>query len=174
MSKKVGIIFTLILFLITGCHSNSQDDITSTSIDEKNYDTKNFQYITCSRDTETSDDSEVEIQYEIYYNDDQYIEILKSSERVTSTNQETLEKYKEAYEQVYSVYDGLKYYDNEVTKDDNSVTSITYINYGKIDMNKLMDIEGTEDNVAVTDGKIKLDDWKSFAKKYGTQCSSES
>ena len=37
-------------------------------------------------------------------------------------------------------------------------------------MDKLMKIEGSEDNVKVTDGKIKLNDWKSFAKKYWTEC----
>lgn len=39
-------------------------------------------------------------------------------------------------------------------------------------MDQLLDIEGKEDNVEVTDGKIKLKDWKSFAKKYGTVCDS--
>ena len=37
-----------------------------------------------------------------------------------------------------------------------------------------MKIEGTEDNVKVVDGKIKLDDWKEFARKYGTECASNS
>ena len=71
---------------------------------------------------------------------------------------------------MYSAYDNLEYYDNTVTRDNDSVKSVTYINYGKVDMDKLMDIEGTEDNVEVTDGKIKIEDWKSFAKKYGTVC----
>ena len=33
-----------------------------------------------------------------------------------------------------------------------------------------MEIEGEEDNVKVTNGKIKLTDWKTFAKKFGATC----
>ena len=37
-------------------------------------------------------------------------------------------------------------------------------------MKKIRKLEGEEDNVKLTDGKIKIDDWKKFAKKYGTTC----
>ena len=131
MNNKIFLGLLIILFLVTGCGTTTnQGDIKASSIDEKKYDTSNFNYITCTRDTETEDDSEVEIKYE------------------------------------------LDYYDHEIKEGSNSITSITYINYGKINMDRLMDIEGTEDNVKVTDGKVKLDDWISFAKKYGTQCES--
>ena len=43
------------------------------------------------------------------------------------------------------------------------------INYGKIDTDKLLAIEGEEDNV-IKDGKVKLDDWLDFAEQFGTKC----
>ena len=58
---------------------------------------------------------------------------------------------------------------NTVTKTNNSVTSDTVINYGKIDTDKLLAIEGEEDNV-IKDGKVKLDDWLDFAEQFGTKC----
>ena len=50
-----------------------------------------------------------------------------------------------------------------------SIISDTIINYAKIDIKKLLEIEGEEDNV-VKDGKVKLADWLSFAEKYGVTC----
>lgn len=172
MSKKIkiGILF-LVLFIIGGCSSKT-DPMEENSIDKSKYQTSDLSFITCRRDTETEDDSKVEITYQIYYNEDRELEILKSLEEVRSSHLETLKKYKDAYLKIYSVYEGLDYYDHEVIEEEGMIRSITYINYGKIDMNQLMKIEGYEDNVKVVDGKIKLEDWKSFAKKYGTSCSS--
>lgn len=173
MNKKRFIIFFFLLLCLTGCNTNnSKGNIKTNDIDEKNYNTKDYNYITCIRNTETQDDSKVDINYEIYYNEDKFVEIIKSIEKVTSSDKSILNEYKNAYKDIYSVYDGLKYYDHVIKEEDNSITSITYINYGKIDIDKLMEIEGYEDNVTVTDGKIKLEDWKTFARKYGTECKS--
>ena len=152
------------ILLVVGCSNTNEL--------EKKYDTKGYQHISCKRDAEDSNEgTEVDIHYDIYYKGE-YLKILKSEEKITSSNQEVLDNYEKAYKSVYSAYDNLKYYDNKVTRDSNSVKSVTYIHYGKIDMDQLLDIEGQVDNVEVTDGKIKLKDWKSFAKKYGTVCDS--
>lgn len=164
MNRKNLLLIPILFLLVVGCSSNKEINL------DKKYNTKNLDYITCTRNTETTDSSSVKININVYYNEDKYIEILKSKEVVTSDNSDVLKQYKEAYEKVYSVYDDLKYYDNKVTYKNNTVTSTTYINYGKIDMDRLMEIEGSDDNVKVTDGKIKLNDWKTFARKYGTEC----
>ena len=39
----------------------------------------------------------------------------------------------------------------------------------KIDTDKLLEIEGEEDNI-IKDGKVKLDDWLDFAEQFGTKC----
>lgn len=172
MNKKWMILLMGIALFFTGC-DKEQGGIQATSIDTSKYDTKKFSYITCKRDTSTEDNSKVDIQYEIYYNEKDDVEVLKSREEVTSSNQKVLEKYKNAYENIYSVYNDLEYYDHEIIEEEGKIISVTYINYGKVSMDRLMEIEGYEDNVKVTNGKIKLEDWKSFAKKYGTQCSSK-
>lgn len=164
MNRKNLLLIPILFLLVVGCSSNKETNL------DKKYNTKNLDYITCTRNTETTDSSSVKININVYYNEDKYIEILKSKEVVTSDNSDVLKQYKEAYEKVYSVYDDLKYYDNKVTYKNNTITSTTYINYGKIDMDRLMEIEGSDDNVKVTDGKIKLNDWKTFARKYGTEC----
>lgn len=162
--KKSKILFLIIsVLMLVGCSDNEL---------EKKYNTKGLSHISCKREAEDSnEDTTIDIHYDIYYKG-KYLKILKSEEKITSSNKEVLDNYEKAYKNVFSAYDNLEYYDNTVTRDSNSVKSVTYINYGKVDMDKLFDIEGEEDNVEVTDGKIKLDDWKSFAKKYGTVCDS--
>ena len=73
------------------------------------------------------------------------------------------------YKKIAQNYDGLEYYDTNVTRTENTVVNDTTINYEKLDMDSLLAIEGEEDNV-VEDGKVKLATWLAFAEKFGTVC----
>lgn len=159
--KKISILIFICFIFLTGC-SNSELD--------SDYNTEGLSHITCKRDAVSEEENtKVNISYDIYYKGE-YLEILKSKEEIISSSEEILNSYEDAYKKVFSVYDNLKYYSNEIKRDSESVISTTYINYSKIDIDKLMEIEGTSDNVKVVDGKIKVSDWKEFAKKYGTVC----
>lgn len=166
--KKIAsivILFALVIF-ITGCDNNE-----STSKSLNNYSTEGLKHTSCIRDAYTTDDkTTVDIDIDIYSDDDGYIQLFESVEKITSSDDKVLSDYEESYKKIYSAYKDVEYYDNKVEKKDNTVTSTTTINYGKVDMKKVLDIEGEEDNVKVVDGKIKLSDWKNFAKKYGTTC----
>ena len=98
------------------------------------------------------------------------VELFKDCFDLFLIPEELKTKYEEAYKSIYKAYENIDYYDNEVLRADNKVTSTTVIYYGKVDMNKILEIEGEEDNVKVENGKIKLSDWKKFAKEYGTKC----
>ena len=177
MKKKMKrikmILLPLFLLIVCGCSSvDERSSIVADNIDQSKYETSKFSYTTCTRDTTTTNGEDVTIKYEAYYDKNKYLQVLKTYEKVISSDSSILKQYKNAYSTIYSAYKNLDYYDNEIHTNNNSVTSITYINYGKIDMDKLMDIEGTTDNVKVTNGKIKLSDWKNFARKYGTVCKS--
>lgn len=168
MKKSKLLIIALSIFILTGCSSKEKES----SSEITTYNTNGFSKITCVRNAVVEDnDTEVSINYEIYYDEDEYIQILNSKEEITSTNKELLDQYETAYKNIYKAYEEIKYYENEIVREDNKLTSTTSINYGKVDMEKIMEIEGEEDNVTVENGKIKLSDWKSFAKKYGTTCS---
>lgn len=166
VKKTKFILIIICLLLLTGCNSKKEQ------IDSDNkYDTTGLNHSTCTRDATTDDsDTTVEINYDLYSDDAGYLQILKSEEIITSTNTNLLDQYEEAYTNIYQAYEEIKYYDNEILRTDNKVVSRTTIHYGKVDMDKILDIEGEEDNVKVENGKIKLSDWKSFAKKYGTTC----
>ena len=117
--KKINKIIIL-LFIVISLSACSNND--NNGVDMAKYDTKNFSLVECTRDTITEDDSSVDIKYKVYYDDDKYIQLIFSKQKVTSTDSNVLDQYEEAYTKVYSVYDDLEYYDNVVTREENSVT----------------------------------------------------
>lgn len=158
MNKKIISYITIIfmgVILITGCGDTELNKTDGMSV------------IHCTRTGEATG-IDVSMEYNIYYQGD-YVKILNSIETVTSKDSSKLDQYENAYKSVFKAYEGLEYYDNNVTRTTDSVKSETTINYGKIDIDKLLSIEGEEDNV-VEDGKVKLSTWISFAEKYGATC----
>lgn len=146
---RSSIVLVMVL-LLAGCGSNSS--VSSDGVKK------------CTR-TGTVTNGSTEMNYEVYYKGE-YVVLLHSTEKIISDSSSVLDTYEEAYKNIFKQYEGLEYYDNKITRSSNSVTNEITINYEKIDMGKLLDIEGEEDNV-IENGKVKLDTWLSFAKKYG-------
>lgn len=149
---RSSIVLVMVL-LLAGCGSNSA--VSSDGVKK------------CTR-TGTVTNGSTEMNYEVYYKGE-YVVLLHSTEKIISDSSSVLDTYEEAYKSIFKQYEGLEYYDNKVTRSSNSVTNEITINYEKIDMGKLLDIEGEENNV-IENGKVKLDTWLSFAKKYGVTC----
>lgn len=149
---RSSIVLVMVL-LLAGCGSNSS--VSSDGVKK------------CTR-IGTVTNGSTEMNYEVYYNGEDIV-LLHSTEKIISDSSSVLDTYEEAYKNIFKQYEGLEYYDNKVTRSSNSVTNEITINYEKIDMGKLLDIEGEENNV-IENGKVKLDTWLSFAKKYGVTC----
>ncbi|MEE0015294.1 MAG: hypothetical protein UE699_06385 [Bacilli bacterium] len=149
---RSSIVLVMVL-LLAGCGSNSS--VSSDGVKK------------CTR-TGTVTNGSTEMNYEVYYKGE-YVVLLHSTEKIISDSSSVLDTYEEAYKNIFKQYEGLEYYDNKITRSSNSVTNEITINYEKIDMGKLLDIEGEENNV-IENGKVKLDTWLSFAKKYGVTC----
>lgn len=150
-----GLFFLISIFLITACKSETEKEVSK------------FSVINCTRNA-SADNAKVSLEYKVYYKGD-YIQILNSVEKITSSSSSVLDEYEVAYQKIFSAYDGLDYYENTITRKDDSVISETTINYGKIDTDQLLEIEGEEDNV-IEDGKVKVSTWISFAEKLGATC----
>ena len=135
--KKIAILFLLgiTLFMVTGC----EEEGTVVSNGEKVNTTK-MEHKHCERGG-TLENGEVSLQYEIYYTGE-VLNLIQSEEKVMSEDKEILDTYEEAYKGIHAHYEGLKYYDTEVKRDNNSVTSTIVINYDKIDISALLAIEG--------------------------------
>lgn len=158
--QKISLIIILLLtaVLITGCGKRN----TKVSL----YSGKGM--LKCSRDG-VLDGGTAKFSYEVSYKDG-YVTKLHSIEEITSDDSNIIDTYEDAYKKIFTSYENLKYYDNIITRKDNTVTSDTTINYAKIDIDRLLEIEGSEDNV-IEDGKVKVVTWKKFAEKFGTTCS---
>ena len=176
--KKIQIISLLSILLfccfVTGCGNNDENIVNEQSpVTTKNtilddIDVSGSGKLFCTRDAFGREGMDVELTYELEYKNG-FVSILHANEKVISNNSSDLDEYENAYRNIAKNYKGLKYYDITITRDENSVVNDTLINYEKIDTDKLLDIEGKEDNVIV-DGKVKLETWVSFAEQFGTRC----
>ena len=166
-TKHKFLIFILLILtiLVTGCEDKKDNNIISNG---EKVSTSEMKHLHCTRKATASSDMKVSLNYDIYYKGEN-ISILHAEDKVTSNNKENLDSYENSYNTIKSNYEGLNYYDQTVTRDENSVTNDITINYDKIDTDKLLEIEGEEDNIIV-DKKAKLNKWLTLAKKVGTTC----
>lgn len=188
MKKKIISLLLLIIIAITlvGC-GNKKENSTSTntttnqtttvtnpdsynrgSLNIPETEVANMEKKVCTRQGSGEDSSEVKLNYTLYYQGE-YLQILHSIEQVITEDQEILDQYQNAYINIYKNYETLEYYETSVIREKDSVTNDTVINYAKLDTDKLLEIEGEEDNI-IKDGKVKLDDWLEFAEQFGTTC----
>lgn len=123
----------------------------------------------CTRSGTISGDGSVELNYELYYKDDVLLK-LESYETVYSEDSNLLDTYYDAYNKIHNNYKNLEYYNTKLDRSDSYVSSTMIIDYKNIDIDKLIQIEGEEDNI-FENNIPKVSKWKEFAKKVGTKCS---
>ncbi|MBR5369921.1 MAG: DUF1307 domain-containing protein [Bacilli bacterium] len=163
--RKICLIITLffILFLLCGCDSKNREVI----IDGESINTSKMEHKHCTRNGSLQG-GEAKLEYDIYYTGD-VLNLLKSREEIISADENILDTYEEAYKSIHANYRRLANYDTEIIRGDTTVTSIMNINYDSIDIDKLIEIEGEEDNIFVN--KVpSVSKWLAFAKKLGTTC----
>lgn len=177
MKKLVSIVgvFFLAIILLTGCgkdNENTTKKVDSSEINSseqnKDIDTSGTGKLSCTRNADAGEGIDVSLRYELQYQDGIVLN-LYSEEKITTEDRSTLDEYEEAYKKIAANYKGLDYYNFNLTRTDNSVMNTIDIDYQKVDINKLLDIEGEEDNV-IEDGKVKLKTWLTFAEQFGTVC----
>lgn len=128
----------------------------------------NYKVVKCVRNVEATSDLEVEANYYLYYEGD-YIKKMESKEVVKASTKSILNTYKSAYEKSYSPYKDIEYYDNKITIDGNTLTSEVNIDYTKVDIDKLIELEGEKDNI-YEDGKVSLKKALDLYDEAGLQC----
>ena len=164
--KRISIIITLLLvcILLCGCEEKENKQVI---VNNQVVNTASMKHKHCTREANVNG-GEGKFEYDIYYTGS-ILNVLKSKEEVISADDELLNTYEESYKKIHSYYEGLDYYDTSVVRGDTTVISTISINYDEIDINKLIDIEGEEDNIF--ENKIpKVNKWLSFAKKLGVKC----
>ena len=164
MKKIVSILLVVILafFFVTGCDDDAKEAVQVKA-------SKGESTLKCSRTAAGMNNATASLNYTIYYKGD-YVTKTVSIERVESDDSSVLDQYEESYNKIFIPYKDIDYYDNNVDRTSNSVTSTTVINYEKVDTKKILEIEGENGNIYEEDGKVKKDTLVSFFKKYGAKC----
>ena len=163
----------LLSFLLSGCSEKKEvtdagDTTTKVTIVDDNFNRNGSGTLKCVTETVANEGVDVDLNYVISYKRGNILE-LTSVSKITSNDNSILDGYEQSYDSIRKNYHGLKYYDTRLIRDSNSVTYEVVINYDKIDTDKLLAIEGEEDNVII-DGKAKLSLWLDLAGKFGTTC----
>lgn len=178
--KKISLFFIIfcLVLISTGCSEEtktegSTTDVTGTTtvkqtIVDEDFDKDGSGMLKCNTKAEAGEGIDVDLNYSIKYKNGNILELI-SIQKVSSDSQDSLDLYENAYQGIAKNYDGLNYYENNIVRDSNSVTYTITINYEKIDVKKLLAIEGEEDNI-IKSGKAKLSLWLDLAGKMGTTC----
>ena len=164
----LGLLIIVLLLSVTACDKKETSKKT-TKEDEPTVEKKTGQiHEHCTRTGSIDSDSSAEMIYEIYYTGD-VLNLINSTERVTSTKSEVLDEYEAAYRKIHSYYADIDHYDTEVIRTNSSVASKMTIDYDKIDLAKLIALEGEADNI-FENGKPMISKYKELAKKMGVTC----
>ena len=163
--KKISIVLILLFICVIMCGCEKEKNVL---VGDEKINVTNMGHKSCTREG-TVENGEASFHYDIYYKND-YITLLQSSEKVSSDSSSVLDEYENAYNTIKNYYVGLDNYNQNIIRDNNSVENVIVINYEKLDINKLIAIEGNESNLYTEKG-VKLDTWLDFAKKLGVKCS---
>lgn len=158
--KKLNVILCLLIsFSLTGCFNNN-----------KNISDSNDKTLTtvCRGEQEIKEGISANFKYELTSKNDNVLTLI-STETIESSDSEYLENVKKSIEDTYSIYNNIKYYEYEIKIEDNKLISTVNIDYSKIDLNKLVDIDKANENIIV-DGKVSLNNLKNMYESLGSVC----
>lgn len=148
---KYLVVLLLGVFIVTGCQNKEE-----------------LKTMVCTR-TINQEGVSMDLSYKVTYNGD-YVEVLESTEKVTTKDTSALEEYKESIETTYKPYANIKYYDTDVTIDGDTLTSKVTIDYSKIDYKEFVNIDSANSQMFTDDGKVKLETIESLYSQIGATC----
>ena len=159
MKKKLLILGIIALVLITGCGQGSKD---ITVKEEK---------MVCTR-TGNMNNLEMDFNYEVYYEGNN-VNKVQTTEKITSEDTSVLEQSKQQIENLYSNFDNIENYNYNVVIEGNTLTSTTDINYEKIDIDELLEIDSSISQLLNDDNKIDLEKITQVYEQTGATCAKE-
>jgi len=149
--KKYGLLLAslLLMFSVAGCgkdedvatnNGNQQNNQSNTNNNQSNTnnndDIDTVKIATCDL-IEDYDGYSIQAMYSVTATGN-VVDIIRTEERITSTDQATLNMFETNVKNTYSVFDDLEHYEYEVTKGSGYVLSKTDIDYRRIDMDEML------------------------------------
>ncbi len=174
MIKKISnllFVFILLVCFITGCETkkdNTDSDSKKDTIKSVSDLSSSTGQLHCTRNAIVEGGSGEFNYYVDYIGDD--ITYISSIDSVTISDSAKRKEFEDAYLKIDDYYKDIDYYYSKVDVSGDTVTHTIKINYEKIDISKLIEIEGEEDNI-YENNKAKLSKYFELAKKNGVTCS---
>ena len=152
--KKIIILGVALLILVTGCGQGN-----TTAKEEK---------MICTR-TANLNGVEMDLRYEVTY-EGENVNRVQTTEKVTTDSEDTLQQYKQQVENIYSNFDNIEHYNYNVEINGNTLTSTTDIDYTKIDIDELLAIDSSIQQLLNDNDKIDLDSITQVYESAGATC----
>ena len=143
--KKFFILF--MVFVFTGCGSKK--------------------VMSCSYKS-TQNNVKMDLSYTVNYKGNNVINV-KSVEKIESDDSEVLHDYKVMVEEMYAPYSNISNYTYEIDVNGNTLTSTTNINYKKINLNDMIEIDPNIQQL-IKDNNINIDLMKLSYENLGLTC----
>lgn len=145
MKKLLLVFFGIILF--TGCGAKN---IMKCSYKSKDH------------------DRTIDLSYSVKYKGNK-VKSVKSVEKVSSSDLDVINSYKEDVEFFYEPFKYIDYYKYNIKSNDKSITVTTSIDYTKIDLNEMIMIDPNIEQL-IDDGYIDLELMKISYENLGLKC----
>jgi len=149
--KKILFIVPIALLFLTGCGSES------------------YTKTVCTNTVDINESTTLAAEYSIYAEGD-IVHILSSTEALKSDDKELLDDYKQKLSEVYGVYSQVPYYFNAIFEEEGYLTSITTVNYFKVNTDDLIKIDENNANI-ISDGIVSLSVLRELYESNGAVCS---
>ncbi len=167
MKKKLIILGIASIALLTGCGQQNENKYT-TGVENTEPTEKQM---VCTRTTNMNG-VEMDLRYEVYY-EGENVNRVQTTEKVKSDSQEVLNQFKDQVETLYSNFDDIENYNYNVTIEGNLLTSTTDINYTKINMDELLAVDSSIEQLLNDNDKIDLDTIIQVYEAAGATCEEE-
>lgn len=148
--KKIIVLGIALLVFLTGCGNEPE------------------QKMVCTR-TGNMNGIKMDFRYEVYYQG-QDVNKVETTEIIESDSEETLNTYKTTIENLYGNFDNIDNYKYNVVIEGNTLTSTTDINYAKIDMDQLLEVDSSIQQLLNDNNKVDLEKVTSVYEQAGATC----
>jgi len=122
----------------------------------------------CVRTGEIQDGVSVDFNYKVTSKNGIVLRI-ETIEKIISKDSDYLNKFKATAEEIYAPYKDVEHYNYEVIIEGNTLISKTDIEYSKINMDKLIEIDASNSQI-IKNGQIKIDDIINLYNSAGATC----
>ena len=163
--SKYLMVLLLSMVLLTGCNDTKKENKDTNNNNEVKEEQKQM---VCTRKATVTEGVTLDVKYTVDYTGE-YINKVYSNEKVTSSNAQYLEAYKEQVDKIYAPYKNIEHYNTNVRIEGNTLISEATIDYDKIDTNKMLEVDSSLGQI-IKDGKIKLADMKAMYTSIGAIC----